>query len=251
MVRDVGSRLAGTTANPPVFDSIAAATTAGLLSSNFIDLKGLRTDDTIPRSIGEGGEEIGAKFLFGTAVNSGTANCKLRLLLVTIPRATLTFTISDANVSTGSDLIATTAHGLPNGTAIELSNSGGALPGGLAASTTYYVRNAAADSFQLSLTPAGSVIDITSAAGGGTHTITIIPTVIASSGDVPFKRCGAGHSISVRVNPLPESELMPRHRYLYAMVVPTANLSAGTWVVDLVNRPEQWQQFYPPAAVIP
>jgi hypothetical protein len=70
----------------------------------------------------------------------------------------------------GTDALTSTAHELENGETVLLSNSGGALPGGLAASTLYFVRDAATNTFKLSLTAGGSAIDITSA-GTGTHSV--------------------------------------------------------------------------------
>jgi len=68
----------------------------------------------------------------------------------------------------GTDTITSVDHGLPNDRAVRLFTTG-ALPGGLAVGTTYYVVSAAADTFQLSATLGGSAIDITDT-GTGTHT---------------------------------------------------------------------------------
>jgi hypothetical protein len=84
----------------------------------------------------------------------------------------LTFTFVDADVNTGTDTITENGHSLQNGDAVRLSNSGGALPGGLALATTYYVVGRTTNTFQLAAAAGGSAIDITSAAGGGTHTLT-------------------------------------------------------------------------------
>ena len=86
-------------------------------------------------------------------------------------------TFTDANVNTGTDRITLTGHKLGHGQRIRLSNSGGALPGGTAASTDYYVDVIDKDTIKLSPVPqmsAGVRIDITSAAGGGTHTVTMM-----------------------------------------------------------------------------
>ena len=82
------------------------------------------------------------------------------------------FTFVDADVSVGNDTITETAHGMQDGDSVILSNSGGALPTGLSAGTTYYVVSAAADTFKLSLTTGGTAVNLTAAAGGGTHTAT-------------------------------------------------------------------------------
>ena len=61
-----------------------------------------------------------------------------------------------------------------NGRVVQVSNSGGALPSGLSASTNYFVINdSSGTSFKLSATLGGSAIDITSN-GSGTNTITTI-----------------------------------------------------------------------------
>lgn len=67
-----------------------------------------------------------------------------------------------------------TAHGLPNGTQVRFTTTG-ALPTGLAIATTYYVINAAANTFQLALTKGGAAIT-TSGTQSGVHTATTTPT---------------------------------------------------------------------------
>ena len=67
-----------------------------------------------------------------------------------------------------TDVITATAHGLSNGMTIEVYNVGGALPTGLSAGTTYFVRDAATNTFKVALTAGGAAVDIT-AAGTGTN----------------------------------------------------------------------------------
>lgn len=55
-----------------------------------------------------------------------------------------------------------------NGDVYRLSNSGGALPGGLSVDTDYYVVNASGSTSKLSLTAGGSAVDITDT-GNGIH----------------------------------------------------------------------------------
>lgn len=62
------------------------------------------------------------------------------------------------------------AHGLNNGTPLTLATSG-ALPTGLVAGTTYYVRDAAANTFSLAAAPGGAAI-ATSGTQSGAHTAT-------------------------------------------------------------------------------
>lgn len=63
-----------------------------------------------------------------------------------------------------------------NGDQVILSNSGGALPAGLAASTRYFVIEKTPNAFKLAETPNGPVVDITGA-GTGTHSYAIVGSV--------------------------------------------------------------------------
>lgn len=58
-----------------------------------------------------------------------------------------------------TDLITSTAHGLAAGDQIVLT--GGSLPTGLVAATTYFVRDVSANTFKLAATSGGAAIDIT------------------------------------------------------------------------------------------
>ncbi len=84
-------------------------------------------------------------------------------------------TFTDANVNTTSDVI-TVAREIPTTTPIIFTNSGGAVPTGLTAGTVYYAINASTTTIKVATTvanaQAGTAVDITAAAGGGTHTIT-------------------------------------------------------------------------------
>ena len=70
-----------------------------------------------------------------------------------------------ANAST--DVITATAHGLSDGDPIRLTTTG-TLPAGLAASTDYYVRDKATNTFKLAASSGGTAIDITDT-GSGSH----------------------------------------------------------------------------------
>jgi len=74
----------------------------------------------------------------------------------------------DFTANATTDKLSDVAHGLLNGDTIYVSNSGGALPGGLVDGTKYYVINKTADDFEVSLTLGGTKVDITDA-GTGTH----------------------------------------------------------------------------------
>lgn len=76
--------------------------------------------------------------------------------------------IAPMTVSASADTVTVTNRTYTNGNVVRLSNSGGALPGGLTANRDYYVINASggtASTFQLSTTANGSAVDIT---GDGT-----------------------------------------------------------------------------------
>lgn len=66
-----------------------------------------------------------------------------------------------------TDRINSVAHGL-SALDVVCFNTTNALPAGLSINTPYYVRNPVTDTFQVSLTPAGSIIDITGT-GTGIH----------------------------------------------------------------------------------
>jgi len=75
----------------------------------------------------------------------------------------------------GTDVITSNSHGHLEGTILRVSSSG-SLPGGLSASTDYYVTSVTANTFQLASSYSGSyenIVNITSA-GSGTHTWTNI-----------------------------------------------------------------------------
>lgn len=88
--------------------------------------------------------------------------------------AETTETFEDGDVDVDEDTITITGHGLVTGADVALTTSG-SLPGGLSA-TDYFVIVVDADTIQLATSlsnaQAGTAVDITSAAGGGTHTLT-------------------------------------------------------------------------------
>jgi hypothetical protein len=88
-----------------------------------------------------------------------------------------TFDFVDGDVTVAADTIDEVAHGIDTGTPVRLTTTG-TLPAGLSLLTNYYVISASADTIQLATTKAnahiGTNIDITAAAGGGTHTLTSI-----------------------------------------------------------------------------
>lgn len=100
------------------------------------------------------------------ALATGTLTNKRKPLVV----ADFTFTAAAA-----TDLLTKVAHGLETGDGlVNVSNAGGALPGGLAAATSYWAIRVDADTFKLATSLAnayaGVAIDITSD-GTGTQTL--------------------------------------------------------------------------------
>ena len=89
-------------------------------------------------------------------------------------------------VNTGTETFTSNTHGYANGTPVQVSATT-TLPAPLVAATTYYVINAAANTYQLSLTATGSAIDITTA-GSGTITTNQVYSVgnLVSSGGVNY-----------------------------------------------------------------
>lgn len=86
------------------------------------------------------------------------------------PPSTDTFVDGDVNV--GADRIDSAGHTFVDGDHVTLTTTG-TLPAGLTAGITYHIVSAvAATSFKLSLTEGGAAVNISAAAGGGTHTVT-------------------------------------------------------------------------------
>jgi hypothetical protein len=78
----------------------------------------------------------------------------------------LTATVTISNASPG--VISHTAHGMAADDPVSFSTSG-ALPTGLTAATTYFVKSPTTNAYNVAATPGGTAIN-TSSAGSGTHT---------------------------------------------------------------------------------
>jgi len=91
-------------------------------------------------------------------------------------------TFVDGDVTVATDVIAIASHGFKNGVKVAATTSG-TLPAGLSA-TNYYVIVLTSGTISLATSlanaEAGTAVNITAAAGGGTHTL----TPAASSGNV-------------------------------------------------------------------
>lgn len=90
------------------------------------------------------------------------------------PNLKATKNFADGDVTVGSDTINITAHGYETGDYVQLTTTG-TLPTGLSPATDYWVIRVDADNIKLAASLAdaesGTAVDITAAAGGGTHTV--------------------------------------------------------------------------------
>lgn len=121
----------------------------------------------------------------GTAGVLSTAGCTKDMLAYSVDyyfTATFTVTIATPGVATA------TAHGMVSGQKCQVSNSGGALPTGLVAATTYYIHVINANTFHFCTTlanvAAGTYI-ATSGSQSGTHTIVCSSITLALSKATP------------------------------------------------------------------
>jgi hypothetical protein len=98
-------------------------------------------------------------------------------------------------VNTGSDLLTSSGHGLASGNQLYFEVSGGSLPGGLIANTTYYVISSGltANDFKVSTTSGGSAVNITSA-GSGTRRAVKVMNWTCQSGAANCGGTGNGKS---------------------------------------------------------
>ena len=95
------------------------------------------------------------------------------LVEYTVASATVK-TFADADVSVANNTVTITNHGYYTGRKVAATSSG-TLPAGLSA-TDYYIIRVDADTIKFATSfanaSAGTAVDITAAAGGGTHTLT-------------------------------------------------------------------------------
>lgn len=89
---------------------------------------------------------------------------KPKKIFLSISKLEAAFTSAHA-----TNIFTSNAHGLQNGDLVQLTTSGADLPAGLAISTDYYIIGRTVNTFQFSLTPGDSAVDITDD-GSGTHT---------------------------------------------------------------------------------
>jgi hypothetical protein len=126
-----------------------------------------------------------------------------------IDNTTATYTTAQgATIPVASPVVITVAAAPPSGTVVKFTTTG-ALPTGITAGTTYFVRNVSSTTFSISLTPTGALIN-TTVAGSGVHTANF-------SGQVPY--------FTTTNNSPVVSVLLPNHGYApngsFSVNVPT------------------------------
>lgn len=87
--------------------------------------------------------------------------------------------IGTCAISAGSPIVVTkSSHGLTEGDVVKFTTTG-ALPGALVVGTAYYLRAIDTGTFHLAATEGGALLNFTTGAGSGTHTLTLARAVSA------------------------------------------------------------------------
>lgn len=161
----------GETENLGTFGDTAAEITFDSISSNRTRrLKGTRNAGNMELVCGLDYADAGQLALI--AAEKTIHDYAFRVVFNDAPAAR-TAPVTITNASPG--VVTWTAHGLAVGSPVVFTTTG-ALPTGLTAGTTYYVRTVlTADTFTVSATQGGAAIN-TSGAGSGTHTATTEPS---------------------------------------------------------------------------
>jgi hypothetical protein len=132
----------------------------------------------------------------GAATNSGTSdNAAPDLNGTATATVVANTTFVDANVNVGANTVNVATHGYTAGTGVELTSSG-TLPAGLTLTTLYFIgvidaNNISFHRFLADAIAGANLVDITAAAGGGTHTIRNMTLNIAGGVDLSGVKCSA------------------------------------------------------------
>ena len=154
---------------------------------------------------------------------------------VTSAQLTNTFTASSGN----SGLLLTSSEVLVFGEQVQFTNSGGALPTGLSAATTYYVSPASATTFYVSTSLANATNGVYVAytnAGTGTNSVTTFAQVFTSSSamslyrgcPVIFTNSGGALPASITANTIYYAS--PSSTTTFCVATSFANAIAGNYV---------------------
>jgi len=136
---------------------------------NVQKFKGSRNDGNIQLQLGKDTSDLGQQAALAALDVDADYNFKIVPNDAAAPQsAGVTISIAAPGVVTH------TAHGLPVGTPIKFATTG-ALPTGLTAGTTYYVKSVlSADTYSVAATPTGTAIT-TTGSQSGTQTVTTVP----------------------------------------------------------------------------
>lgn len=163
-----------TGAGPIPLTNTGGALPAGLAAQSYfaivVDANTIKLATTLANALGGTAVDITA------AAGGGVHKLTLSGIRgIQIAAWALTFDFVDGDVTAGSDTIAETGHGMLTGHGPVTLTTTGVLPDGLALATPYWIIRVDDDSFKLAtsraLALAGTAVDITAAAGGGTHTL--------------------------------------------------------------------------------
>ena len=130
----------------------------------------------------------------GASTNSGTSDSNTADLSASSDLTVVSNkTFVDGNVDTGTDIVTVTGHGYTSGTGVELTTTG-TLPAGLTLTTLYYLCAVSVDTITFHTNVADAEagtnpVNITAAAGGGTHTINNYTVNLAGAVDLSGVKC--------------------------------------------------------------
>lgn len=222
------------------------AVTTTAFTTNNVDL-------SLARDIGEGGELALVFSPTSTLTTaSGTATINGQVVASKYPLYFVGKTVT-INVATPAVItLQAGTHTLVTGSPIVFANSGGALPTGLTAGTTYYVINTTSTStFQVASSEANALAGTaiaTTGAGSGTHTFSQVGYLyVGDSGAMGHTELNpTGASIAVPM----VAEINPRiasygQRYLAGLIaVGNVALNGGSFTVDLVTTIQDGRKFH-------
>ena len=161
----------GWTTMGQIGDASALITQPMINRGRDVKLKGTANAGSMANMFAALDDDPGQIAFIAAAQPSNRSNYAFRMMMNDTPAeksATVTITVATPGVVTW------TAHGLSVGDPVVFSTTG-ALPTGLTAGTTYYVKTApTADTFTVAATPDGTAIT-TSSTQSGVHTATTVP----------------------------------------------------------------------------
>ena len=166
------SKVTSSTATPA--NVIGAAMTAAASGNNVFNIRSQSSG--LIASLGNMGKSLSSNGKTTTSTS-----------YVNVTNSSSAKTFLPAAVTTGTDNINISSHGLTSGQLVQFSNSGGGLPAGLSVNTDYYVSVVDANNFKVSTTYAGGlagtgIVDITTQ-GTGTHSVDpIVSFAITTAG---------------------------------------------------------------------